>query len=61
VRSAKRLAGDVTTRDVAWTFLDYAKQLERSAVEAEELRAEIEALVDGIRAMRDGTLRSKPL
>jgi hypothetical protein len=33
---AKRLAGDITTRDVAQSLLDYAQALERLAVEAEE-------------------------
>jgi CBS domain-containing protein len=33
---AKRLAGDITTRDVARSLSDYAEALERLAVAAEE-------------------------
>jgi hypothetical protein len=33
---AKRLAGNITTRDAVRSLLDYAQELERLAVEAEE-------------------------
>lgn len=66
-KRAERLAGDITTPDVAGTLLAYAKELERLAVEAEERAfalietpAKTQALVDGIRAMRDGKRLSNP-
>jgi hypothetical protein len=67
-RRAERLAGGTTTPNVAQRLLDYAWALERLAVEAEERAfalietpAKTQALVDGIRAMRDGRRPSKPL
>jgi hypothetical protein len=67
-KRAERLAGGITTSDVACRLLDYAQALERLAVEAEERAfalieapAKTQARVDGIRAMRGGRHPSKPL
>jgi hypothetical protein len=51
-KRAKRLAGDITTPDVPRPLLDYAEQLERLAVEAEERAFALIGTLDTTQALR---------